>query len=70
MQSLQQQLHRKPEGNEALLAYQASLQGVMGGNNFASSPGSMQLPQQSRKFIDLAQQHGSRIGVKQLSNKC
>ncbi|XP_059457831.1 ATP-dependent helicase BRM isoform X4 [Corylus avellana] len=58
-QSLQQQLHRKPEGNEALLAYQASLQGVMGGNNFASSPGSMQLPQQSRKFMELAQQHGS-----------
>ncbi|GLT62474.1 hypothetical protein SLA2020_351110 [Shorea laevis] len=57
-QSLQQQLHRKPEGNEALLAYQASLQGGMGGNNFASSPGSMQLPQQ-RKFIELAQQHGS-----------
>ncbi|KAG6730067.1 hypothetical protein I3842_01G060800 [Carya illinoinensis] len=56
---LQQQFHRKPEGNEALLAYQSSLQGVMGGNNFSSSPGSMQLPQQSRKFIELAQQHGS-----------
>ncbi|KAG6725442.1 hypothetical protein I3843_02G025400 [Carya illinoinensis] len=58
-QSLQQQLHRKTEGNEALLAYQASLQGVMAGNNFNSSPGSMQLPQQSRKLIELAQQHGS-----------
>ncbi|XP_030965635.1 ATP-dependent helicase BRM isoform X2 [Quercus lobata] len=59
LKSLQQQLHRKPEGNEAFLAYQASLQGVLGGNNFASSPGSMQLPPQSRKFIELAQQHSS-----------
>ncbi|XP_065629360.1 ATP-dependent helicase BRM isoform X2 [Quercus suber] len=57
-QSLQQ-LHRKAEGNEAFLAYQANLQGVLGGNNFASSPGSMQLPPQSRKFIELAQQHSS-----------
>ncbi|GAV64761.1 SNF2_N domain-containing protein/Helicase_C domain-containing protein [Cephalotus follicularis] len=59
-QSLQHQLLRKPDGNEAILAYQAGgLQGMMGGNNFASSPGSMQPPQQSRKFFDLAQQHGS-----------
>lgn len=59
-QSLQQQLLRKPEGNEALLAYPGGgLQGVMGGGNFASSSGSMQLPQQPRKFIDLAQQHGA-----------
>ncbi|XP_022757390.1 ATP-dependent helicase BRM isoform X2 [Durio zibethinus] len=59
-QSLQQQLLRKPEGNEAILAYQASgLQGMMGGSNFPSSPGSMQPPQQSRKFFDLAQQHAS-----------
>ncbi|CAK7348865.1 unnamed protein product [Dovyalis caffra] len=59
-QSRQQQLLRKPEGNEALLAYQAGApQGVMGGNNFASSPGSMQMPQQSRQFFDLARQHGS-----------
>ena len=60
IQSLQQQLLRKPEGNEALLAYPGGgLQGVMGGGNFASSSGSMQLPQQPRKFIDLAQQHGA-----------
>ncbi|KAJ6972357.1 ATP-dependent helicase BRM isoform X2 [Populus alba x Populus x berolinensis] len=59
-QALQQQLLRKPEGNETLLAYQAgTLQGVTGGNNFASSPGSMQIPQQSRQLFDLARQHGS-----------
>ncbi|KAF2291129.1 hypothetical protein GH714_020283 [Hevea brasiliensis] len=59
-QALQHQLLRKPEGNETLLAYQAgAFQGVMGGGNFASSPGSMQMPQQSRKFFDLAQQHAS-----------
>ncbi|XP_017603558.2 ATP-dependent helicase BRM-like [Gossypium arboreum] len=55
-----QQLLRKPEVNEAILAYQASgLQGMLGGSNFPSSPGSMQPPQQSRKFFDLAQQHAS-----------
>ncbi|KAK7340271.1 hypothetical protein VNO77_20973 [Canavalia gladiata] len=59
-QSLQQQLLRKPEGSEAFLAYQAGLQGVFGSNNFPS-PSSMQLPQQSRKFVDLAQ-HGSNQG--------
>ncbi|XVE77163.1 hypothetical protein DITRI_Ditri13aG0039700 [Diplodiscus trichospermus] len=59
-QSLQQQLLRKPEVNEAILAYQASgLQGMMGGSNFPASSGSMQPPQQSRKFFDLAQQHTS-----------
>ncbi|KAK9040613.1 hypothetical protein V6N11_015757 [Hibiscus sabdariffa] len=59
-QSLQQQLFRKPEGNDAILANQGSgLQGMMGGSNFSSSPGSMQLPQQSRKVFDLAQQHDS-----------
>ncbi|KAJ6679702.1 ATP-DEPENDENT HELICASE BRM [Salix purpurea] len=59
-QALQQQLLRKSEGNETLLAYQAgALQGVMGGNNLASSPGSMQMPQQSRQLFDLARQHGS-----------
>lgn len=58
-QLLQQQLLRKTEGNEAVLAYQASaIQGVMGGSNFAPSQGSMQLPQ-SRKFFELVQQHGS-----------
>ncbi|KAL5572892.1 hypothetical protein UlMin_022489 [Ulmus minor] len=59
-QQLQQQFLRKPEGNESLLAYHGGgLQGVMGMNNFSSSPGAMQLPQQSRKFFDLAQQQGS-----------
>ncbi|XP_043805240.1 ATP-dependent helicase BRM isoform X6 [Manihot esculenta] len=59
-QVLPHQLLRKPEGNETLLAYQASaFQGAMGGNSFASSSGSMQMPQQSRKFFDLAQYHGS-----------
>ncbi|KAK8288992.1 hypothetical protein V6Z12_D07G161200 [Gossypium hirsutum] len=54
------QLLRKPEVNEAILVYQASgLQGMLGGSNFPSSPGSMQPPQQSRKFFDLAQQHAS-----------
>ncbi|KAF9668977.1 hypothetical protein SADUNF_Sadunf14G0059600 [Salix dunnii] len=58
--ALQQQLLRKSEGNETLLAYQAgALQGVMGGNDYASSPGSMQMPQQSRQLFDLARQHGS-----------
>jgi SWI/SNF-related matrix-associated actin-dependent regulator of chromatin subfamily A protein 2/4 len=46
LQSLQQQLLRKPEGNEAFLAYQAGLQGVFGSNNFS--------PKQSRTL-----QHGS-----------
>ncbi|XP_057462987.1 LOW QUALITY PROTEIN: ATP-dependent helicase BRM-like [Actinidia eriantha] len=59
-QSLQQQLLRKPEGNEAILAYQAGgLHGLLGGGNFASSSGVMQLPQQSKKFIDLAQQNSA-----------
>ncbi|KAM3016714.1 hypothetical protein FF2_000695 [Malus domestica] len=59
----QQQFLRKPEGNEALRAYQvAGMQGVLGGGNFVSSSGSSQMPQQSRKFIDLAQQHGSQDG--------
>lgn len=59
MQSFPQQLLRKPEGNEAFLAYQAGLQGVFGTNNFPSS--SMQVPQQCRKFVDLSQ-HGSNQG--------
>ncbi|CAN1237239.1 ATP-dependent helicase BRM [Linum grandiflorum] len=61
-QALQQHLLRKPEGNEALLAYQAAArQGVMGGSNFGPSSSSMQVPQQARKFFDLgqAQQQGS-----------
>ncbi|KAE9605393.1 putative DNA helicase chromatin remodeling SNF2 family [Lupinus albus] len=56
-QSFQQQLLRKPEGNEAFLAYQAGLQGAYGSNSF-SSPSAIHLPQQSRKFSDSAQ-HGS-----------
>ncbi|XP_015947498.1 ATP-dependent helicase BRM [Arachis duranensis] len=60
-QSFQQQLLRKPEGNEAFLAYQAGLQGAFGNNNF-SSPGAMQLPQQSRKFMELAQHGASQDG--------
>ncbi|XP_044493591.1 ATP-dependent helicase BRM-like isoform X2 [Mangifera indica] len=61
-QSFQQQLLRKSEGSDAILAYQVGgLPGVMGGGggNFASSPVSMQLSQQSRKLFDYAQQHGS-----------
>lgn len=56
-QSFQQQLLRKPEANEAFLAYQAGRQGVFGSNNF-QQPNAMQLPQQSGKFVNLAQ-HGS-----------
>ncbi|KAK6140625.1 hypothetical protein DH2020_025625 [Rehmannia glutinosa] len=59
-QSLQQQYLRRPEGNDAFLAYQAgNVHGVLGGPNFAAASGSMQLPQQARKFIDLGQQQGS-----------
>lgn len=61
-QSFQQQLLRRPEGNEAIMAYQmGGLPGVMGGGNFGSSPGSIQhMPQQQpRKFFDFAQQQGS-----------
>ncbi|CAM8899637.1 unnamed protein product [Rhodiola kirilowii] len=55
-QSLQQQVLRKPEGNEAFLGYQAGgAHGVMGMGNFASPSGSMSQAQQSR----INQQHGS-----------
>ncbi|OIV89750.1 hypothetical protein TanjilG_03452 [Lupinus angustifolius] len=57
MQSFQQQLLRKPEGNESFLAYQAGVQGAYGSNSFPS-PSGIHLPQQPRKFIDSAQ-HGS-----------
>ncbi|KAJ7962412.1 ATP-dependent helicase BRM-like [Quillaja saponaria] len=63
-QSLQHRLLRKPEGNEAFLPYQAGFQGVPGINNFTSPPSSMQLTQQSRKFIDLAQQSSNQEGHK------
>ncbi|KAJ4955280.1 hypothetical protein NE237_012063 [Protea cynaroides] len=67
-QSLQQL--RKPEGDEALLAYQAGgIHGVMGSNNFPSSSGSMHLPQQSRKFIDLSQHHGTSQTRDESQNK-
>lgn len=58
-QSLQHQLLRKTEGNETILAFQAAgLQGV-GGSNFVASPRPLQFPQQSRKYSDMSQQHGS-----------
>lgn len=60
MQSLQQQFLRRPEGNEAILAFQTgNAHGMLGGGNFVGPSGSMQLPQQSRRYIDLGQQHGS-----------
>ncbi|KAK4339294.1 hypothetical protein RND71_040756 [Anisodus tanguticus] len=59
-QSLQQQFLRRPEGNEAILAFQSgNPHGILGGGNFVGPSGSMQLPQQSRRYIDLGQQHGS-----------
>ncbi|XP_057780565.1 ATP-dependent helicase BRM isoform X2 [Salvia miltiorrhiza] len=59
-QSMAQQFLRRPEGNDALLAYQAgTIHGPLGATNFSAASGSMQLPQQPRKFIDLGQQHGS-----------
>ncbi|KAL8495204.1 hypothetical protein ACS0TY_019387 [Phlomoides rotata] len=68
-QSLQQQFLRRPEGNDALLAYQAgSIQGVLGGPNFAAASGSMQLPQQPRKFMDLGQ-HGTPNAPEQSHNR-
>ncbi|KAL1826685.1 hypothetical protein ACET3Z_005097 [Daucus carota] len=57
-QSFHQQLLRKPDGNEAMLAFQGGLHGVLGGN-YGSNSGPMQHPVQSRKFTDLGQQHGS-----------
>lgn len=70
LQSLQQQFLRRPEGNDGLLAYQVgSIHGVLGGPNFAAAPGSMQLPQQPRKFIDLGQQHGSPNTPEQSHNR-
>ncbi|XP_073317102.1 ATP-dependent helicase BRM-like [Primulina huaijiensis] len=56
-QALQQQFLRRTEGNNALLAYQAgNIHGALAGANVMAS-GSMQFPQQSRKQIDLGQQH-------------
>lgn len=56
-QSLQQQLLRKSQGDEALLAYQAGgLQGVVGGSTICGPSASIQLPQQPRNFMDITQQ--------------
>ncbi|PHU09575.1 ATP-dependent helicase BRM [Capsicum chinense] len=56
-QSLQQQFLRRTEGNEAILAFQTgSAHGILGGGNFVGPSGSVQLPQQSRRYIE---QHGS-----------
>ncbi|KAH6779898.1 transcription regulatory protein SNF2 [Perilla frutescens var. hirtella] len=68
--SLAQQFLRRPEGNDTLLAYQAgTIHGTLGAGNFAAASGSMQLPQQSRKFIDLGQQHGSPNITEQSHNR-
>lgn len=57
LQSMAQQFMRRPEGNDALLAYQAgAIHGPMGTPNFGAASGSMQQP---RKFMDMGQQHGS-----------
>lgn len=59
LQLPQLHFHRKPEGSEAFLAYQAGgLQGVVGASNSFPSPGSSQLPQQCRKLDDLPLKHG------------
>ncbi|KAK4397201.1 ATP-dependent helicase BRM [Sesamum angolense] len=60
VQSLHQQFLRRPEGSDALLAYQAgNFHGVLGGSNFTAATGSMQLPQNPRQFVDFSQQHVS-----------
>lgn len=53
-QSMQQQLRRKPEGNEAIPAHIAgSLHSIFPGGNLVSYSGGTQHPEQSKKFIDL-----------------
>lgn len=56
-QSLQQQLLRKSEGNEALLAsyHAGAFPARMGGSNFPLSSGSIQMPHLPRKFMDMSQ---------------
>ncbi|KAL3622142.1 hypothetical protein CASFOL_033553 [Castilleja foliolosa] len=68
-QALQQQFMRRPEGNDAYLAYQAG--NVHGVPNFAAaSGGSMQLPQHPMKFIGLGQQQqGSPNTPEQTHNR-
>lgn len=57
LQSLQRQLLRKPEGNEAIPVYTAgSRHGILSGGSLVSSSGGSQHPEQSKKFIDLGQQ--------------
>ncbi|KAG6434319.1 hypothetical protein SASPL_105944 [Salvia splendens] len=69
-QSMAQQFMKRPEGNDALLAYQAgTIHGPLGVGNFSTASGSMQLPQQPRKFIDLGQQHGSPNNPDQSHNR-
>lgn len=65
-----QQFLRRPEGNDALLAYQAgTIHGPLGAANFSTASGSMQLPQQPRKFMDMGQQHGSPSISEQSHNR-
>lgn len=54
---MQQQFLRTSGGKEALLAHQDG--NVHGGANFSSASGSMQIPQQSKKFIDSGQHQAS-----------
>ncbi|KAL5727317.1 hypothetical protein ACHQM5_000527 [Ranunculus cassubicifolius] len=67
-QSLQQQ-YRKPEVDEAILAYQARGHGAVGVTNFPPSSGSMHFPQQSNKFLDMSQQHSSMQNRDENQNK-
>ncbi|CAA0842565.1 ATP-dependent helicase BRM [Striga hermonthica] len=69
-QSFQQQFLRRPEGNDAFLAYQSgNFHGVPGGPNFAAATGAMQLPQQPRKLMDMGQQQGSPTIPEQSQNR-
>ncbi|CAO2835601.1 unnamed protein product, partial [Amaranthus hypochondriacus] len=69
-QALQHQLLRKPEGNDNILAFQPpGFQGVMGGSNFMTSPSSLQLAQQQRKYLEMVQQHGSPLIREEGQNK-
>ncbi|KAL1549842.1 ATP-dependent helicase BRM-like isoform X1 [Salvia divinorum] len=69
-QLMAQQFLRRPEGNNAILSYQAgTIHGPPGATNFPAASGSTQLPQQPRKFIDLGQQHGSPNNPDQSHNR-
>ncbi|CAH9108266.1 unnamed protein product [Cuscuta epithymum] len=71
-QLLQQQFLRRPEESDPNLAYQSgSVRGFLGVNSFSGGPSSsMQLPQQSRKYIDLGQQHNSSNIRNEGQNRC